>query len=307
MSMAGRERSLRVEADVCRERLDRFLARRLGASRSECRRLIESGAVRVNGRSVAKGAFLTARDRVDLQSAISPTDFAPLAAADLRLDVRYEDAALIVVNKPPGMPTHPLRAGERATLANAVVARFPETAVVGQPRREAGLVHRLDTHTSGLLIVARSEASYARLRNQIRSRRVQKRYQALVAGRYEGPARLDREIIAHRSRPRVRLGRAGSECVTEVVSVDRVGAFSLLELSAPRARRHQVRAHLSAVGFPLVGDTQYGGAALAGLSGQFLHARSVAIEGPKEARRVDVSAELPTEFQRVLTTLLRSS
>jgi len=140
-------------------RLDVVLVRRVdGMSRAKARRMVQDGLVRVNGRRVRKGTRLRAGDRVQLAELPRPTDFTPASAPDLPLSVVHEDPHVVIVDKPAGQPTHPLRPHERETLANALLARYPEMEGVGYALREPGILHRLDNDTSGLLVAARTRA-----------------------------------------------------------------------------------------------------------------------------------------------------
>ncbi|MFZ0887973.1 MAG: pseudouridine synthase, partial [Candidatus Binataceae bacterium] len=172
------------------ERLDVHLVR-LGyaASRRAAHALIARGAVRVNGLPARKAALIRSRDTVEVAPSSAPAGIQP--NPKLGLEVLFEDAAVIVVNKPAPMPCHPIRPDERDTVMNAVAARLPETAAVGDKPLEGGLVHRLDNGTSGALMIARQASAFARLREAIRGGGVTRRYEALVTGELKQPLQLD--------------------------------------------------------------------------------------------------------------------
>jgi 23S rRNA pseudouridine1911/1915/1917 synthase len=304
-----------VELDVAEEdsgtRLDVFLVRRVeGMSRAKARRMIEEGSVRVNGRRARKGSRVAGGERVQLDAMPVPTDFPAELDFDLPLVVRYEDAHFVVADKPAGVPAHPLRPGERGTLAGALVARYPEMAHVGYAQREPGIVHRLDNETSGLLIAARSTRAFDALRALLVDGRIDKRYLALVVGE-PGVRVIDAPIAPHPSDPRrvyacldpldKRRGKA-REATTEILRAERIGPdHTLLEVRASVALRHQIRAHLAAIGHPLVGDWLYGGPTIQGLPRHFLHAARLAFDHPLErGEHVDVSSPLPAELAALL-------
>ncbi|MFZ0244150.1 MAG: pseudouridine synthase, partial [Candidatus Binatus sp.] len=161
--------------DAVKERLDHYLVRTgLASSRRVAQELVERGMVRINGRRSKKSEIVGVEDRVEVAAAERRAAIEPNAG--LALDVLHEDAAVIVVNKPGGVPCHPIEAGERDTVMNAVVARFPDTATAGEKPLEGGLVHRLDNGTSGALLIARNRGAFEKLRDAIRAGRVARRY-----------------------------------------------------------------------------------------------------------------------------------
>ena len=182
--------------DALKERLDHYLVRTgFAPSRRVAQELVERGMVRINGRRSKKSEIVGAEDRVEVDAADRRAAIEPNAG--LALEVIHEDAAVIVVNKPGGVPCHPLDAGERDTVMNAVVARFPETATVGEKPLEGGLVHRLDNGTSGALLIARNRGAFEKLRDAIRAGRIARRYEALVAGALERKTEIDTPIAHH--------------------------------------------------------------------------------------------------------------
>jgi 23S rRNA pseudouridine1911/1915/1917 synthase len=301
---------LQVDEGEAGSRLDVLLVRRVaGMSRAKARRMIEEGVVRVNGRRARKGARLAEGDRVLLDELPVPADFPALPDPDLPLVIRFEDAHLVVVDKPAGLPTHPLRPDEHRTLAGALLARYPEMAAVGYGLREPGVVHRLDNDTSGLLLAARSAQAFDVLRAALTSGRIDKRYVALV----QGPVELgiiDAPVAPHPSDPRRvhacldpedRRWIKARPARTEILEARPIGGgLTLLEIRASVAVRHQIRAHLAALDRPLVGDWLYGGPPVEGLNRHFLHASRVAFDHPLEPERVDVSSPLPPELASVI-------
>ena len=286
-----------VAAAEAGQRVDRFVAARLGISRHAVWRMLERGVVRIGGKRARKGQRLAAGDRVSTSEAAPRTeDLRPIAEPDLPLTILREDADFVFTAKPPDQPSHPLEAGERGTTANALVARYPECAAASEDPREGGLVHRLDTGTSGVLVAARSRGAWQAARDEFRAGRVGKIYLALVAG---SPS-LDQGVI---DAPLLARGKRsvvdplGREARTEWQVEERLGEYTLLRLRTSTGRMHQVRAHLGHAELPIVGDTLYGGPAEPNLVGHFLHAERLTLRG------AEVSAPLPADRAALLARL----
>jgi 23S rRNA pseudouridine1911/1915/1917 synthase len=295
--------------DAVKERLDHYLVRTgFAPSRRVAQELVARGMVRINGRRSKKSEIVGAEDRVEVaatsrRAAIEPN-------ADLPLDVIHEDASVIVVNKPGGMPCHPLTAGERGTVMNAVVACFPEIATTGEKSLEGGLVHRLDNGTSGALLIARNRGTFEKLREAIRAGRIARRYEALVAGTIDRRIQIDTPIAHHAKNARKMVvgdstsanpKRAGRAATTIVEPIRRVGEYTLLSVTPKTGRRHQIRVHLASLGHPIVGDTLYGGPASASLAhGRFwLHLCDIAFDSPAVGH-VKASAPMPSDLKKLL-------
>jgi 23S rRNA pseudouridine1911/1915/1917 synthase len=294
-----------VGPEAAGERLDKFLARAVpGVGRKRARELCDGGCVRVNGRRERAATPLTPGATVELELDAE----APLAEPGLELDVRLELDSVLVVHKPPGQPTATLRPAERGTLVNALVARYPELTLVGHRPREPGLIHRLDTETSGLVVVARSTDAFGTLTRALRAGRLVKQYLAVTAAvelPQEGSidAALGPDPTRH---GRVRVvpdsERAYAKAATTRYRViEQNGGFLLLELEAARAFRHQIRAHLASLGAPLVGDSLYGGPEWPGAGTRHaLHASHVAWAGDRTVPSFAVNAGLPEDMRRLL-------
>jgi len=308
MGASETTRELVVPAASDGARLDVFLRDHLaGLGRAAVRRLIEDGRVTLEARRANGRERVRAGQRVAVRGEIGagalPDPSAPLVIA-------YEDAACVVANKPAGMPSHPLAPGELGTLASALVARFPEMANFGYSAREPGIVHRLDTDTSGLVLAARTPEAFSDLRAQLEAGSIDKRYLALCAG---VPERIGVPLHAALSArgPRVHvqldegLARSDMQSITteivRIVSTHAGGELALIEVKAARARRHQVRAHLAALGHPLVGDALYGGPSTPLLARHFLHAGVLVFVPPGAPAPLRVEAPLPNELSAVLS------
>ena len=299
-------------------RLDRFLVSVLpGASRGTVRRLLLRGAVLVEGRQRRKGEPVSIGERVDVRelAGISAESWAPKPAPQLEIPVLHEDGDMIVVDKPAGIPCHPLLPEESSNVASALVARYPELLKVGGARREAGLCHRLDTSTSGVLVFARSEGALTHLRDQIRrGQGVVKRYLALVEG---VDSVADGEIdmpLTTRGRRMVAVtevkGKGASQLLparTSIRALAKAEGYSLVAATISIGRRHQIRAHLSAIGHPIAGDELYGAAPMEGLDRPFLHASELRLRSPSTGDKLTISAPLPEELREVLKRVFEES
>jgi 23S rRNA pseudouridine1911/1915/1917 synthase len=303
-------RRLTVPSDAAPQRLDRFLAGTLpSGSRRTAQRAIALGQVQVNGRPARKGESVRAGDAVTL-----PEDlWAPAALQPnprLQIPVLYEDAAVIAVDKPAGVPSHALRAEETETVANFLLARFPELASIGAAAFEPGLVHRLDTATSGVLLAARTAAAFRSLRRQFRDHSVEKEYRAVV----EGDVRRAGEIhtpIAHAAHNRrkmrvVAVGTARARAAeTSYRPVERFGHATLLAVQIRTGVMHQIRVHLASIGHPVVGDALYGRAGGLHAPRHLLHASRLGLTHPANGRRLEIRSPLPADFVEGLEGLRR--
>ncbi len=298
--------SFEVQPDEEGLRLDVVLVRRVPAmSRKKARDMVEGGEIRLNDRPTRKGGRVNEGDRVTLSRAPSKSEFAAKPDPDLPLLVVYEDASLVIVDKRSGVPSHPLREDEVGTVASALVHHYPEMALVGYSAREPGILHRLDTDTSGLMIAARDQETWEALRNDLRRGEIDKRYIALVLGAIS-PRAIDRPISPHPGDTRrVRVGEhEGSRPArSEILSVKTHGEFSEIEVAARAATRHQIRAHLASIGHPLAGDVLYGGPVVAGLTRHFLHASEIRLVHPGTGAQRTWKSALPDELASAIASL----
>jgi 23S rRNA pseudouridine1911/1915/1917 synthase len=297
-----------VPADAAPERLDKVVAKLFGVSRGRAMDWIVEGRVRIDGKRAPKGAPVGPGARVSVER---PPPDQPVPQPELPIRIVHADACLVVADKPAGMPSHPLKPGEKGTAANALVGRFPELASVGSQLREGGLVHRLDTDTSGLLLAARTGAAWQMLRAQFTARSVEKGYLALVAGELHAGGEIalplahdpkDASRMMAISDPEYAEAHSARAAVTRFLPVERRGGFTLLEVEIPTGVMHQIRAHLAFIGHPLAGDALYGGPILAGLGRHFLHAARLAFAHP-DGSRARYQSALPEDLAAALARL----
>ena len=286
---------MKVESDRAGERLDALLADRLG-SRSRAARLIDDGRVTVNGAVQPKRYKVAAGDVVEVDEPREPP--AP-EKVDVPYDVAHEDEHLLVVDKPTGVVVHPARGHRSGTLAQALEG----TAAGGDDEWRAGIVHRLDRDTSGLMVVAKSDEAHRRLKAMIQGREVTREYLALVLGRPPSRAGTIDAPIGRDRRIRTKVSTDTDEpreARTHFVIARLLPEATLLLVRLETGRTHQIRAHFEAIGHPVAGDPEYGGAGAFGLGRQFLHATRLAFEHPFTAERVDLESPLPADLADAL-------
>lgn len=278
--------------------------------------------MRVNGRRCRKGETIGPGDRVEVTERPGADGLA--ANPDLKVTILYEDAAVIVADKPPLLPCHPLRSVERMTVMNAIAAAYPETAEIFDKPLEGGLVHRLDNGTSGALMVARNRTALGVLREALRAGRVTRHYRALVTGRLASAIEIATPIAHHPKNPRKMVvaetivepvhapmgpvsGRHRSAlrpALTRVEPRSYENGFTLAQVTPRTGNRHQIRVHLASIGHPLAGDKLYGGAPFAGLdAGRFwLHLAELEFDSPAGGR-VKLAAPLARDLEDSLAQL----
>jgi len=299
--------SIPVTAEHEGERLDAFVAEVLPAlSRRAVREAIRCGQVMVNGRRLGKGYRLRAGNVVEVAMELSAAEKLQ-PNPELPVSILYNDEHLVVVNKPAGLPSHALRPYERNTVANFLLAHFPEMAALSHAGLEAGLVHRLDTDTSGALLAARTAEARAAMRAQFAAHAVRKEYVALVAGSVCEPGTVQFPLTHDPHTPRkVRIaqGEEGREATTYFWPLERYQEYTLLRVEIRTGVLHQIRAHLAAIGHPIIGDRLYG-SVHADLARQFLHATRLVFQHPMTGRQCQVGAPLPEDLEDVLRRLRR--
>lgn len=306
-----------ITSEQAGTRLDKLLVQAVpGLGRAAAKRLFERGRVRIvpagapHGRRASKGDVASAADVIEVDVDESPATGAAVPDPDAPLSVVLERDDVLVLEKPAGQPTAPLDAGERGTLANALIARYPELAGIGFSLREPGLCHRLDTETSGLVLAARTAEAFETLRDALKEARLDKRYLLVCdardlpeTGSIEiplAPHPKDRRRVYACAHPRD-VARYDPRPASTSYSVLRThGDLALVEARAPKALRHQIRAHFAAIGHPLAGDVLYGGREVPGLARHALHAHRIAWGGDPKVPAFTVMSPLPDDIAAII-------
>ena len=293
---------LRASEESKNQRLDAFLASSLdGLTRSQATRLIESGEVAVNGKTAGKSYKLAGGEDI----AVTLPEPEPVEAVpqDIPLDVVYEDADVIVVNKPSGMVVHPAPGHPDGTLVNALLYHCAGTlSGVGGALRP-GIVHRIDRDTSGLIIAAKNDAAHQYLSAQLADHTLARTYECIVVGALrEDRGTVDAPIARHPTdRKRMAVVAGGREAVTHWEVIARYPGYTHVRCRLETGRTHQIRVHMAYIGHPILGDTVYGAKKeVPGLTGQCLHAVGLRFLHPRTHEVVELSCPLPEEFTRML-------
>ncbi len=303
----GRVRLVASDADAGR-RLDQFLTAHLpDFSRARVQRLIDDGHVRLGRGKVRSGLAVTPGLVVDVT--VPPPAPATPEPEDLPIAILYDDADLVVVNKPAGLVVHPAAGHARGTLVNALLHHVGGLSGIGGEARP-GIVHRLDRGTSGVMVVAKHDRAHRELARQFHDREVDKEYVALVWGTVTPGLTLDAAIgrdPKHRHRMSTRARRA-KPAASYLESVEALRAVSLVRVRIGTGRTHQIRVHLGAAGHPIVGDAIYGGVrkglpAARTLTRPFLHAARLSFTHPRTGQRMTFEAPLPEDLTAVLAAL----
>ena len=276
-------------------RLDVFLAGVAG-SRAQAQHLIEAGRVRIDGLQARKRHLVRAGEVVEVAPA---ADVEPVEGGSAPFSIIYEDEHLLVVDKPAGVVVHPARGHWTGTLAQALVGH----GAAGGEEGRAGIVHRLDRDTSGLLVVARNEEVHRALKELLAARKLHREYVALVDGHPSARTGTIDAPIGRDRRDRLLVSIDSDvprEARTHFEVVELLPASALLRVSLETGRTHQIRVHMAAIGHPVCGDRQYGGGARYGLERQFLHAGRLAFPHPVTGAAVDVSSPLPADLDAAL-------
>ena len=293
---------LRASEESKNQRLDAFLASSLdGLTRSQAARLIESGEVAVNGKTAGKSYKLAGGEDI----AVTLPEPEPVEAVpqDIPLDVVYEDADVIVVNKPSGMVVHPAPGHPDGTLVNALLYHCAGTlSGVGGALRP-GIVHRIDRDTSGLIIAAKNDAAHQYLSAQLADHTLARTYECIVVGSLrEDRGTVDAPIARHPTdRKRMAVVAGGREAVTHWEVIARYPGYTHVRCRLETGRTHQIRVHMAYIGHPILGDTVYGAKKeVPGLTGQCLHAVGLRFLHPRTHEVVELFCPLPEEFTRML-------
>jgi 23S rRNA pseudouridine1911/1915/1917 synthase len=303
-------RDLTVPPELDGVRLDKAIASLDKAlSRARIRRAIDDGEVKVGGRRRAKGSPVAAGEVISL-ALEGDADGPAVPTPEAPLTVVLERADVLVVDKPAGIPTAPLRPGETGTLANALVGKYPELAGVGYGPKEPGLLHRLDTGTSGVVVVARSQPVFEALREALKEGQIKKTYLVVCieeglpdTGSIEHPLAnhpKDQKRVLACVHPRDVMRYRPRPAHTDFRVLERGPKWALVEVSAPKALRHQIRAHFTSIDHPLAGDELYGGEKIEGLDRHALHAATVSYAGSKLVKAFEAKSPLPENIRALV-------
>ena len=295
----------KVSEDLAGIRLDKAISKRnTDFSRMTIQRLIDEEKIFVNGKKTKSSYKLNLNDIITIIKE-EPKEV-EIKPENIPLDVVYEDNDILVVNKQKGLVVHPGNGNPDGTLVNAIMARCKDSlsGIGGEIR--PGIVHRIDKDTSGLLIVAKNDKSHINISNQIKNHEVKKTYIALVRGNLkENEATIDMPIArSSKDRTKMAVSKTGKNAVTHIKVIERFKNYTLLEVNIETGRTHQIRVHLSQIGYPIVGDYVYSnGKNPFGVQGQMLHSMKLEFVHPTTCKKMNLKADLPEYFERVLETL----
>lgn len=294
---------LEVESDG--KRIDAYLSEKLeDMSRVTVQRLLSNGKILVNHKIVKSSYKVQEGDKIQIEEEI-PVEIS-LKAQNIPLEVIYEDKDIIVVNKPKGMVVHPANGNPDGTLVNAIMAmcKGSLSGIGGEIR--PGIVHRLDKDTSGIIVVAKNDKAHINLSEQIKEHRVKKTYIALVRGIVkENEATINMPIgRSEKDRKKMAVTKKGKEAITHFRVLERYDKYTLLQVNIETGRTHQIRVHLSQIGYPIVGDEVYSnGKNEWNIKGQCLHAKSLEFTHPITGEKMYLEARLPEYFENMLEDL----
>ena len=288
------------EAEIGK-RIDSYLTENTEFSRAHIQKMIENQKVLVNGKKTKVSYKIQKDDKIEVEKEV-PTEIS-LKAQDIPIDILYEDKDIIVVNKPKGMVVHPANGNPDGTLVNAVMAICKDSlsGIGGEIR--PGIVHRLDKDTSGVIVVAKNDKAHINMSEQIKNHEVEKTYIALVKGFVkEEEATINMPIgRSTKDRKKMAVNKNGKNAVTHFKVLKRFKNYTLLEVKIETGRTHQIRVHLSEIGYPVVGDTVYSnGKNEWGIKGQCLHAKSLKFKHPITGKEMFIEAPLPEYFENIL-------
>ena len=286
------------------KRIDAFIAEKVDISRVTVQRLIDEENISVNGKKTKPSYKVQENDVIEVEEE-KPKEI-ELKAQEIPLEILYEDDDIIVVNKPKGMVVHPANGNPDGTLVNAIMAICKDSlsGIGGEIR--PGIVHRLDKDTSGALIIAKNDKAHINMSEQIKNHEVEKTYIALVKGIVkENEATINMPIgRSTKDRKKMAVNKNGKNAVTHFKVLERFNNYTLLEVKIETGRTHQIRVHLTEIGYPIVGDGVYSnGKNEWGIQGQCLHAKSLKFKHPITGKDLFIEAPLPEYFDKIISEL----
>lgn len=302
--MRGLKKKMKKEIIVNKEvtkRIDAYISENTEYSRTAVQRLIEENKITVNGRKEKPSYKVQEGDKVEIEE--EPAKDIELRAQNIPLEILYEDNDIIVVNKPKGMVVHPANGNPDGTLVNAVMSICKDSlsGIGGEIR--PGIVHRLDKNTSGAIIIAKNDKAHINLSEQLKNHEIKKTYIALVRGIVkENNATINMPIArSKKDRKRMDVDKNGKEAITHFTVLNRFTDCTLLEVNIETGRTHQIRVHLSHIGYPIIGDDVYSnGKNKWNIEGQCLHAKSLDFRHPITGKHIHIEAELPEYFRNLI-------
>lgn len=293
-----------VDEENANIRIDAYLAKYIEFSRSCIQRLIQEEKILVNGKKTKVSYKVQINDEISIEDE-EPKEVS-LKVQDIPIEILYEDSDIIVVNKPKGMVVHPANGNPDGTLVNAIlgICKDSLSGIGGEIR--PGIVHRLDKDTSGVIIVAKNDKAHICLSEQIKKHEVEKTYIALVRGFVkENEATIKMPIArSKKDRKKMAVDKDGKEAITHFKVIERYGDYTLLEVKIETGRTHQIRVHLSEIGYPIIGDVVYSnGKNKWNVVGQCLHAKSLKFKHPSTNKEMFIEAPLPKYFEDIIKEL----
>ncbi len=291
-----------VVEDNLMERIDKYLSVKTDLSRTRIQELIDSKNITVNEKETKANYKVKENDLILIEV---PEDEAyNIEPVNMNLDIVYEDSDVLVVNKPQGLIVHPTLSTKEKTLVNGLMYQVKDLSGINGVNRP-GIVHRIDKDTSGLLMVAKNDASHNSLVEQLKNKTTKRLYVALVYGVIEeNKGRINAPIGRDKTdRKKMAVVEDGKPAVTNFTVLERFDGYTLVECKLETGRTHQIRVHMKYIGHPLVGDPLYGPKKVIGDTGQFLHAKLIGFNHPKDGRYLEFTVDMPDNFKQILEKL----
>ena len=284
------------------ERIDKFLTTKTDLSRTRIQELIEQKNITVNEKETKSNYKVKLNDLILIEV---PEDEAyDIEPVNMNLDIVYEDSDVLVVNKPQGLIVHPTLSTKEKTLVNGLMYQVKDLSGINGVNRP-GIVHRIDKDTSGLLMVAKNDNAHNSLVEQLKNKTTKRLYVALVYGVIEeNKGRINAPIGRDKTdRKKMAVVEDGKDAITNFTVLERFDGYTLVECKLETGRTHQIRVHMKYIGHPLVGDPLYGPKKVIGNTGQFLHAKMIGFNHPKDGRYLEFTSDIPDNFKEILEKL----